>query len=89
MFEPHITYKKFEFLLPNLTDACIIHIKNNLKILLNLQGHDINEFMSVFVNKQLRDQGVEASIEEIDFLCMYLALNCVLKAIDNDNNDKC
>jgi hypothetical protein len=66
-----------------LVNSCFEHMKTNRetihKIIENQGSNGISQFMRPFINSILREKGIEASQEELDFLEFFIAAKiCVI-----------
>jgi hypothetical protein len=77
---------KFKDHLDMLLVACRTHMGENEELLKTLDGPGIDDFMSSFLNIKLRDEGIEASPEEINYLGLCISTEILKEALESRNN---
>jgi len=66
--------KKFQPQMPMLFKSCTDHLLE----LIGFTGKQISDEMDKFIYDQLNSVGIEASLEEVDFLASYISFTLVI-----------
>lgn len=79
--------EKFQDHLGMLLGSCREYLTENKYFLESLNGPDIDGVMSSFINKKLRDEGIEASLEEINYIGLGISTQILKEASENIKNN--
>jgi polysaccharide pyruvyl transferase WcaK-like protein len=78
---------KFKEHINILCMACKEHMNENKEFLSTLDRPEIDNFMSSFLNKKLRDEGLEASPDEINYLGLCISTLILKSALENNKDN--